>query len=52
MQHISGMSGSKVIVAINKTADANIFNIADYGVVGKFEEIVPSLTQTLKGVLT
>ena len=52
MQHISGMSGSKVIVAINKTADANIFNIADYGVVGKYEEIVPSLTETLKGILT
>jgi electron transfer flavoprotein alpha subunit len=52
MQHISGMSGSKVIVAINKTADANIFNIADYGVVGNYEEIVPSLTQTLKGILT
>jgi electron transfer flavoprotein alpha subunit len=51
MQHISGMSGSKVIVAINKTADANIFNIADYGVVGKYEEIVPSLTETLKGIL-
>lgn len=52
MQHISGMSGSKVIVAINKTADANIFNIADYGVVGKYEEIVPSFTQTLKEILT
>jgi electron transfer flavoprotein alpha subunit len=52
MQHISGMSGSKVIVAINKTVDANIFNIADYGVVGKYEEVVPSFTQTLKGILT
>ncbi len=50
MQHISGMNGSKVIVAINKTAEANIFNIADYGVVGKYEEIVPSLTETLRGI--
>lgn len=47
-QHLSGMIGSKKIIAINKDEAANIFNSADYGVVGKYEDIVPSFIRKLK----
>jgi len=50
-QHIAGMSGSKTIVAINKDPQANIFRIADYGVVGNYEEVIPAITETLRGIL-
>jgi len=50
-QHMSGCSGSKAIVAINKDPEANIFREARFGVVGDWKKVIPALTSKLKELL-
>jgi electron transfer flavoprotein alpha subunit len=51
-QHLSGCSGARTIVAINKDPEANIFKVAHFGVVGDWKQILPPLTAKVKELVT
>jgi electron transfer flavoprotein alpha subunit len=49
-QHMAGCSGSKMIIAVNRDADANIFAMSKYGIVGDYKQVIPALIEAVKAV--
>jgi electron transfer flavoprotein alpha subunit len=52
IQHVVGMKGAKAVIAINKDAEAPIFEVADYGVVANLFDVVPALIEEIKKTKT
>ena len=50
IQHLAGMEESEIIIAINRDETAPIFNVADYGVVGDLNKVVPMLTEKIRAM--
>ncbi len=50
-QHLAGCSGARTIVAINKDAEANIFKVAQFGIVGDWKKVLPAFTQKVKELM-
>jgi electron transfer flavoprotein alpha subunit len=50
IQHLVGMQGSDVIIAINRDKDAPIFEVATYGIVGDLFQVIPALTQQIRAL--
>ncbi len=50
IQHLVGMKGSKIIIAVNQDPEAPIFNIANYGIVGNLHEVIPALTHAVESL--
>ncbi len=50
IQHLAGMSGSDVVIAVNRDPDAPIFEVADYGIVGNLKQVLPVLTEAIKKI--
>jgi electron transfer flavoprotein alpha subunit len=48
IQHVVGMKGARTVVAVNKDANAPIFEVADYGIVGDIFEVIPALAEELE----
>ncbi len=52
IQHVAGISGSKVIIAVNKDHEAPIFNVADYGIVGDVNQVLPKMIEAARKIKT
>ena len=47
-QHLVGMSDAETIIAINKDPEAYIFKVADYGIIGDYKKVIPSMIEAIK----